>query len=220
MIQSRYNWHVQYFPKGGENDYLVIYHHTMTPRMENHSESKEATNAKIWYKTWSHISMNWIMHLSELFAKISRTLSCSIQETAKRTQPKQTKTPSPISPVCTSQNMLSRILTHFASVNTNGCGLLWNHTRWKIALTIALWISQHLPFHSPTATTQAFGSSDATAWRKPRNFRGAAPLASARCEVGSASCAKRWVKSCTAWKVEGHPKWIWLAHNLNDMTES
>lgn len=77
------------------------------------------------------------------------------------------------------------------------------------------------PAMTPSATIQAFGSSPATACRKPCSFRGAAPLAeTARCKVGSASCARRWVKSCTAWKVEGHPyfwcewKWIMISSQL------
>lgn len=77
------------------------------------------------------------------------------------------------------------------------------------------------PAMTPSATIQACGSSPATACRKPCSFRGAAPLAeTARCKVGSASCAKRWVKSCTAWKVEGHRyfwcewKWIMISSQL------
>ena len=79
---------------------------------------------------------------------------------------------------------------------------------------------EHLHAHTHKHI-QAFGSSPATACRKPCSFRGAAPLAeTARCKVGSASCAKRWVKSCTAWKVEGHPyfwcewKWIMISSQL------
>ena len=84
----------------------------------------------------------------------------------------------------------------FANKQHNHQGLSWlmiqSWYKWHVQYLPKVGENGYLviyhPAMTPSATIQAFGSSPATACRKPCSFRGAAPLAeTARCKVGSAS---------------------------------